>query len=732
MNPRLEFLLSLTDRISDPLARIQARFRNLQNMASEGWGKLKGGAAGMAASMYAAANALEPAREVAARLGEVASLDVPIEELMRLEKTALLSATQYGVAADQFIGASYHIQSAMGAMLKEGELGGITDIASTLAVGTKAQIDTMTDYVGKMNGIFKQESALAGAENWTKELAAMTASAVKKFTTDGQKMSDAFSRLGASAQSSGIDISEQIAVLGKLQTTMSGSEAATKYQAFLNGAGKAQEKLGLSFVDSQGKMLGIVDILGKIQEKYGDLSKLADSDLIQKAFGTKEASLLIKLLGSDIQSLNADINEIGSARDFSAVEKMASAIADPFDKAGEAVKSITAQLGGLFLPQVNAVMDKVAQAGAKILSWIDANPALAKTLTKVGIAVGAFVLGVSALAIVMGSAMLAAAGFGMVMGVIFSPVILIIAAVAALAAGAYYLYTRWDTLVGYLKNTVWGSALLSVLSGIADVIKTVLMVAFAALVFKVEGVIAIASKLWQGWNDLLEALGDTYFGQLIIDTFALLMSPLDSAMALFDFLGSAWDRVKNSLSDTTWGKALLDTIDMLMKPLTALIDGFNKAKNFAAEKISGITDYASAKLDQAGSFVSGAASSAYNSVVEMTPWGGARALGGPVLPQHFYEVNERGPEMFQTGGRSYLMTGGTSGNIIPFPTSSAVQQSNTPAKLNMKAMMGRSASTSPRAQANGKHISIQEVHIHSSGKMDPSELKMMLEQAYGG
>ena len=73
-----------------------------------------------------------------------------------------------------------------------------------------------------------------------------------------------------------------MAILGKLQATMSGSEAGTKYKAFLMGVGNAQKELGMKFVDSQGKMLPVLQILEKLKKKYGALDKVVDSDLIKK------------------------------------------------------------------------------------------------------------------------------------------------------------------------------------------------------------------------------------------------------------------------------------------------------------------------------------------------------------------------------------------------------------------------------------------------------------------
>ena len=61
------------------------------------------------------------------------------------------------------------------------------------------------------------------------------------FKTTGQQMSDAFTAVGANATSAGIGLSEQMAILGQLQATMSGGEAGTKYKAFLSGVGGSKE-----------------------------------------------------------------------------------------------------------------------------------------------------------------------------------------------------------------------------------------------------------------------------------------------------------------------------------------------------------------------------------------------------------------------------------------------------------------------------------------------------------
>ncbi|WP_339495797.1 phage tail tape measure protein [Pseudomonas sp. RA_105y_Pfl2_P56] len=69
----------------------------------------------------------------------------------------------------------------------------------------------------------------------------------------------------------------------------------------------------------------------------------------------------------------------------------------------------------------------------------------------------------------------------------------------------------------------------------------------------------------------------------------------------------------------------------------------------------------------AGAAESGAQSfgSQFDASSASVSFGGGRAVGGGVDPNTFYEVNEKGPELFNQGGRSYLMTGANGGSVTP-------------------------------------------------------------------
>jgi lambda family phage tail tape measure protein len=60
----------------------------------------------------------------------------------------------------------------------------------------------------------------------------------------------------------------------------------------------------------------------------------------------------------------------------------------------------------------------------------------------------------------------------------------------------------------------------------------------------------------------------------------------------------------------------------------------------------------------------GASQAGYSNV----DFSGYRAAGGPVAANSLYEVNELGPELYNEGGRSFLMTGANGGSVTPLTT----------------------------------------------------------------
>ena len=377
------FTVALVDQITKPVQNIEKSLAGLTDKAKSGFMDIGVGAAGLAAAGFAIQAALGPALEMENALGEVRSLDVAEDTLKGLSQTALEFSVQYGQSASDFVRSSYDIQSAIDG-LQGNDLANFTKASNVLATATKAGAGTVTAYVGTMYGIFKQNANAMGKSDWVEQLAGKTATAVQMFKTTGKEMSDAFTSIGANATASGVSMTEQMAILGQLQATMSGSEAGTKYKAFLAGVGGAQDKLGLQFTDSQGRLMPMLDIMGKLKEKFGDTLSVAESDELKKAFGSGEAVSLINLLMNDTASLAGNLEKLGSVKGMKKAEEMAASMTDPFERFGAGIDAIRISLGQALLPVLMPFIDTLTSGAATVQRWTVLFPNLTRA---VGLAV---------------------------------------------------------------------------------------------------------------------------------------------------------------------------------------------------------------------------------------------------------------------------------------------------------------------------------------------------------
>ncbi|OOE45126.1 phage tail tape measure protein [Salinivibrio kushneri] len=411
---KLLMQVALVDQVTKPLQGITQQVQQTADAGRDGLQQMATGAAGLAATGFAVKNALMPAIEMDRKLGEVKSLGVHEEALQSLQSTALEFSAEYGKSAVEFTGAAYDIQSAI-AGLKGDELAQFTKASGVLAAATKSDTATITDYMGTMYGIFKNQANEIGKAEWVQDVAGKTATAVQMFKTTGSEMSRAFESLGADANSAGISMNEQMAILGQLQATMSGSEAGTKYRAFLAGVGKAQDQLGLKFTDAQGNMLPMMQILDQLKGRYGETLEVAESVELNKAFGSTEATAMLKLLMSDADGLAQNIEKLGQVKGMSQAEQMAADMTDEWERLESSWFAIRAAAFGAILPSINAIVGSVANGITTLTEWTNQYPLLGEVMGYAAIA--ALSLGgvVSLLSLAMGIGKFMSAGWAITM-----------------------------------------------------------------------------------------------------------------------------------------------------------------------------------------------------------------------------------------------------------------------------------------------------------------------------
>lgn len=524
---KLDFILRLNDLVTKPLSKVQAAFGDLAGKGQKGISQMGIGLAGVVGTGYALQQAMQPALEQQRALGEVKSLGVAADALDLLNQKSLQFSVAYGENAQAFVRSAYDIQSAIGGLTGT-QLAAFTNASNVLAKATKADASTITSYVGTMYGIFKNQADAMGKAEWVENLTGQTGLAVQLFKTTGPQMSAAFTAVGANATAAGIGLSEQMAILGQLQATMSGGEAGTKYKAFLSGVGGAQEKLGLTFTDSQGRLLPMLNILDKLKGKFGDTLDVAESDQLKKAFGSDEAVGLIKLLMNDTAGLTNNMAQLGKVKGMAQAEKMAKAMVDPWQQFASAVEAVRIAFGQALLPVLNPLMEKLAAGAGTLQRWVTMFPNISRWL-------GYITLGVLGLVAAAG-ALTVLGGLFSVLSVLASPIALIVVGVAALviAVGAAIIY--WDELKAAYGDTGWFQALMAVVSvgaALFSVLEAALNFVWVALqqiwhmgvqlvewFASFEGVVSTVTAIWNGFLDALNTYGPFTFlrnalGQLI-------------------------------------------------------------------------------------------------------------------------------------------------------------------------------------------------------------------------
>lgn len=544
-NAALNFILKLTDQVSAPLGKVKMGFNELAEKGQKNITQMGIGLAGMVGAGLAINESLQPALEMNRALGEVKSLGVAEDALQRLNDKALEFSVAYGANARDFVASAYDIQSAIAGLTGE-QLSSFTNASNLLAKATKADAGTITSYVGTMYGIFKNQADAMGKAEWVENLTGQTALAVQMFKTTGKDMSDAFTSIGASATSAGIGLSEQVAILGTLQATMGGAEAGTKYKAFLSGVGGAQEKLGLSFTDSQGRMLPMLQILDKLKGKFGDTLDVAESDALKKAFGSDEAVGLIKLLMTDTTGLANSMEQLGNVHGLEQAEKMAKAMVDPWQQFGAAVQALRIAFGQALIPILTPLMERLTAIAATVTRWTTLFPNITRIIGVLTLVVFGLIAGMAALTFVVGMAKMVWLPLATVwklvtligwrsVGMFLMHVASIGAFVIGLASMLLWMglvkgaMLLWQAAIWLTNGALWANPVTWIVVGIVA-----LVAAVAAAIY------------W--WDDWTSALMNTAAFQMISEQFAALSGWFDSMGGWAGMAKAAWDSIAGIFS----------------------------------------------------------------------------------------------------------------------------------------------------------------------------------------
>ena len=270
-----------------------------------------------------------------------------------------------GTSKADFISASYDIKSGIASLTDEG-VADFTTLAALTGKATKSTVGEMTSLFATGYGIYKGFYDDLTDLEFGEMFSAGISKSVQQFKTTGSEMAAAIERLGASATNAKVPLEEQLSVLGMLQATMSGSEAGTKYAAFIQSAAKGGEELGLAFVDANNQIKSLPEILDLLRGKYGDTIDAIEKQEIATAFGTDEAVDLIDLLYSKTGELQDNVLSLYDAmgQGTAVASEMASAMnetePEKFERLQQQLHNVAEAAGSTLLPVVNDLMEGAA------------------------------------------------------------------------------------------------------------------------------------------------------------------------------------------------------------------------------------------------------------------------------------------------------------------------------------------------------------------------------------
>lgn len=398
---KLSLIMNMVDNLTGPMAGVSTSVgqsvSKLDSMNAAFGNMAKSGAviAGIGAQITDAALApVEATFQTRRAIGELASLGV--KDLGAVENAAKDFSNQWaGTTKSDFISAAYDIKSGIASLSDEG-VAEFTGLAALTAKATKSTAGEMTSLFASGYGIYKDYYDDLSDMQFGAMFSAGISQSVKQFKTTGSGMAQSIQTLGGSATTANVPLEEQLSILGMLQATMGGSEAGTKYKAFLRSAVKGGEELGLKFTDTNNQLLSMPEILDKLRGKFGETMDAAEKVELQKAFGDTEAVALIDLMYGKVGDLQDNIlgmyDALGSGTGVALDMAGAMNQMEPerFDVLKQQIQNTAESIGNSMLPTINDLMAKGGELLGKAATWIESNQDIVRVVMLVVLALGGF------------------------------------------------------------------------------------------------------------------------------------------------------------------------------------------------------------------------------------------------------------------------------------------------------------------------------------------------------
>lgn len=464
--------------------------------------------------------------------------------------------------------------------------------------------------------------------------------------------------IGATAKSIKGGTAELNTALGILANNgIKGAEGGThlrniilSLQSPTDAAAKQMEALGISVYDSEGNMRSLNDILGDLNTSMDGMTSAEKSNIISTIFNKTDLSSVNALLantGSTWDDLQQKITDSGGA-----AQQMADTQLDNLQGQITILKSalegLAISFGELLMPAIKQIVGWVQKFVDFLNSLDEGTKKTVVTIALLAAALGPVLIVIGKVISAVGTIMTIVPKIAGVINVVkgafaalnltmlANPIVLIIAAIAALAAAFIYLWnncdsfrqfwidlwenvkqiavTVWNGLKAFfssvwqaissLASTVWGgikSFFSSVWNGIKTVVSTVVLAIKTVITtyFNIYKTIivtvlnVIKSVVKTAWTAIKTVIG-TVLGAIktVVTTVwnAIKTAITTVVNAIKTVISTVWNGIKTTVSTvvnsikttitTVFGNILSGIKGTMGKIVTAIKDGFGKAVTF--------------------------------------------------------------------------------------------------------------------------------------------------------
>ncbi|ENP9675297.1 phage tail tape measure protein, partial [Escherichia coli] len=566
------------------------RARERYSRAQETAGKLKTGGAlaigAAAAGGYAAGRFLQPAIGFGKEMSRVQALtridkNSPQFKALREQALKLGSETQF-TASDAASGQSFLAMAGFTPQAIQAALPGVLNMALAGGVELGETADIGSNILTQFNLTADQMDRVGDT---------LTA-AFTRTNTDLRALGETMKYTGPVAAKLGISLEEAAAMAGMLANNgLRGSDAGTAMRASLSrlasppkAAADALKELGVSVADARGKMRPMEDVLldlYKATQKYGQVDQVSFFKDIAGEEAFVGLQTLVAAAGSgELQKLT---RELQGAR--GEADRVAKVMADNLDgdlkNLDSAWEGLRIRISDLVDGPLRSVTQWLTRVLEKITSLAQAHPVLTRQLLIAGGALLAMTATIGSLSLVIGVlygklatlrlgfdiltrsmnvVRVLPALWGMLtgsvsllggaIGALFSPVGLI---VAALAGAAVLIWKYWDPIRAFFAG---------VFSGIMERLNPL-------------------RETFERFGPVFDAIGSGI--SQVFNWFKSLLSPMESSKETLDKCTSAGEIFGNVLGGVlqlvlTPAKMLLDTLAWILEKLGVLPDEAERAR----------------------------------------------------------------------------------------------------------------------------------------------------------